>query len=380
MGQQKSGKRTLIWGLFFRKNRARCWDSFLPLRIYQARIAKLLSMDMRFTIAENVHEALSQFRSIKPDILFLCPKWDVGCEETKYLIDLVRACGNLKKIIFIDAYDATCTPYLPLLADVDLYIKHHLLRDTRLYLQEFIGGYIFTDFLVKRLGWHISDWHQGSRADERHLVKMRAGWSYGASRMIRKVANFSSRLPMPWAFRRTDLNRRFSPIDRPALDWYEQHRNMALNSVEGLSTRIKISGYERVDHTHYLIELMTSKMVLSPFGWGEVCIRDYEAVACGAMLIKPDMSHVHTNPDIFKANETYVPVKWDFSDLSDKVDYYTLRPNEAKRIALAGRQRLLKYFNRMEFLDDFRNSLGGTSSPIVLSHDAKVPSTVDCSS
>jgi spore maturation protein CgeB len=117
-------------------------------------------------------------------------------------------------------------------------------------------------------------------------------------------------------------------------------------------------------------------MVLSPFGWGEVCIRDYEAVACGAMLIKPDMSHVHTNPDIFRANETYVPVKWDFSDLADKVDYYMLRPNEAKRIAQAGRQRLLKYFNRMEFLDDFKNYLGAPS-PIELSHDAKVSSTVD---
>jgi len=370
MSQRKNTKRTLVWGLFYHKTEACCaepWEhrtpsqivdaSFLPLRTYQLDIENLLSTDLRFGIAENIHDAVAQLRAIKPDVMFLCPKWNVGCEETKHLIDALRATGSVKKMIFIDAYDATCTPYLPLLADVDLYIKHHLLRDTRWYLRDYVGGYVFTDFLVERLGWDINDWYQGSSTQEQYLAKLRVGWSYGVSRMIRKLANISSRLPMPWAFRSTDVNRRFSPIERPTPDWYEQHRNMALKSVERLGAEVEISGYERISRKRYLLEFMTSKIVLSPFGWGEVCIRDYEAVACGAMLIKPDMSHVSTKPDIFRANETYVPIKWDFSDFAEKVDYYLSHPNEAKRIALAGRQCLLNYFNQKQFLADFKGYL-----------------------
>jgi spore maturation protein CgeB len=120
-----------------------------------------------------------------------------------------------------------------------------------------------------------------------------------------------------------------------------------------------LSGYERVNYKRYLLELLTSKIVLSPFGWGEVCIRDYEAVACGALLMKPDMTHVSTQPDIFKANETYVPLKWDFSDLDEKVDYYISHPDEARRIALAGQRYLLTYFKQKRFLKDFKYYLEG---------------------
>ncbi len=60
-----------------------------------------------------------------------------------------------------------------------------------------------------------------------------------------------------------------------------------------------------------------SKVCFSPFGYGEVCWRDYEAVACGAVLLKPDMGHIETDPDIFVPWETYVPVSWDLSDLQE---------------------------------------------------------------
>ncbi len=55
--------------------------------------------------------------------------------------------------------------------------------------------------------------------------------------------------------------------------------------------------------------------VLSPFGWGEVCFRDAEAVIAGAVLVKPLMDHVETWPDIYLPRETYMPVAWDASDV-----------------------------------------------------------------
>ena len=88
-----------------------------------------------------------------------------------------------------------------------------------------------------------------------------------------------------------------------------------------------------------------------------MCFRDYEVVACGTLLIKPDITHVRAKPDIFRADETYVPIKWDLSDLGEKVNYYISHPDEAKRIAHAGRRCLMRYFEQGEFIDHFKDCL-----------------------
>jgi spore maturation protein CgeB len=104
---------------------------------------------------------------------------------------------------------------------------------------------------------------------------------------------------------------------------------------------------------------MRSKVVFSPFGWGEVCFRDYEAVACGCLLVKPSMSHVATSPDIFVPDQTYVPVKWDFSDLCQKIEFYLSRPDEASRIAENAHRVLSTYYAHAGFVADVHRSLDG---------------------
>ncbi|NET49624.1 MAG: glycosyltransferase family 1 protein, partial [Merismopedia sp. SIO2A8] len=62
-----------------------------------------------------------------------------------------------------------------------------------------------------------------------------------------------------------------------------------------------------------------------------------------------DMSHISTNPDIFIAGETYVPVKWDFSDLEEKCAYYLEHQDEANRIIKNARDKYMSYFKNNEF-------------------------------
>jgi len=101
----------------------------------------------------------------------------------------------------------------------------------------------------------------------------------------------------------------------------------------------------RVTRDEYYQEMMRSKICISPFGYGEICWRDFEAGLCGCLLIKPDMSHVETNPDIFKPYKTYVPVKWDFSDLEEKCVYYLTHEGERKLI-IAEASKVLDDFYR----------------------------------
>ena len=57
----------------------------------------------------------------------------------------------------------------------------------------------------------------------------------------------------------------------------------------------------------------------SPFGLGEICYRDFEILFSGCLMIKPDMKHIKTWPNIYIPMETYIPCRWDFSDLEEKV-------------------------------------------------------------
>ena len=53
---------------------------------------------------------------------------------------------------------------------------------------------------------------------------------------------------------------------------------------------------------------------------------------CGALLVNQDVSHFETNPNIFIPPETYVPVRWEFSDFGDTLVYYLSHEDEAKEI------------------------------------------------
>src|SRR5437867_7089727 len=70
----------------------------------------------------------------------------------------------------------------------------------------------------------------------------------------------------------------------------------------------------------YFHELRTARVGVSPFGYGEVCFRDFEIILAGAALLKPDMSHLETWPPLYLPGETYAAHRWDLSDLRHVVE------------------------------------------------------------
>ncbi len=101
-----------------------------------------------------------------------------------------------------------------------------------------------------------------------------------------------------------------------------------------------MTGAEALPRHRYLREAIQCRIVFSPFGWGEVCFRDFEAVACGSVLLKPDMSHVETWPDVFEAGVTYVPVRWDLSDLAERIEQVLDHPAEAEAMVKEAARRI----------------------------------------
>ena len=94
----------------------------------------------------------------------------------------------------------------------------------------------------------------------------------------------------------------------------------------------------RVSQRVYRAELQRSRLVLSPFGWGEINLRDYETFIAGAAAVKPDMSHLETWPDLFRSGETIVTHRWDLTDLVGVVEegLGTAEPHHRNRCARPG--------------------------------------------
>jgi hypothetical protein len=106
-----------------------------------------------------------------------------------------------------------------------------------------------------------------------------------------------------------------------------------------------------VGRARFLSELARSRICLSPFGYGEVAWRDYEAVLSGSLLVKQDMSHVITEPDIFVSDRTYVPIRWDVSDMSDRIAEYLKDDVSRSDLACNAFDVLYRWASGLKFVD-----------------------------
>ncbi|MDR0785141.1 MAG: glycosyltransferase [Treponema sp.] len=143
------------------------------------------------------------------------------------------------------------------------------------------------------------------------------------ARPLRKPTDFASEN------RKIAVHARIDPVTCPSIAF---QRVLFLQKIaEKQAKETFLTGL--ASQKQYYRELSDAKITLSPFGWGEVCHRDFEAVIYGSLLLKPNMSHIKTYPDVYIPYETYVPLDWDGGDLFEKVDFYLSNSAERQRIA-----------------------------------------------
>ena len=104
---------------------------------------------------------------------------------------------------------------------------------------------------------------------------------------------------------------------------YMKHRKSAWDILNKLNTNpyINVLASDKVPIEEYRHILTDSKVVLSPYGQGEICYRDFECIQFGTLMIKPDMSNINTCPNIYQDGDTYISCKYDWSDLQEKIEY-----------------------------------------------------------
>ena len=107
--------------------------------------------------------------------------------------------------------------------------------------------------------------------------------------------------------------------------------------LEKYITTTKLSRFK------YLNELSNSKYSISPFGWGELCPRDFETFINGVVLIKPDMKTIDTWPNWYIPNKTYLSFDWDLKNFITKLEFALDNYKQFKEIAINAQKRYLYY-------------------------------------
>ncbi len=115
--------------------------------------------------------------------------------------------------------------------------------------------------------------------------------------------------------------------------WYSAMRLQAVAAVDQLRPRYTCTPQGYVARKHYMEELRQSKFCFSPFGYGELCWRDFEAILAGSILVKPNMDHIQCDIPLYRPGETYVSVRWDFEDLEEKIAALRADPEACQAMA-----------------------------------------------
>ena len=131
----------------------------------------------------------------------------------------------------------------------------------------------------------------------------------------------------------------------------EDLRKLALDRLAQAPGHHLATG-EHVPLETFMREMRSSKLCLSPFGFGEICWRDVEAIEAGAVMIKPDMDHLDTLPDLYERDVTYLAVRWDYADLEEVVARALGDADLRARIARSAWSRIHDYLSQDRFLDD----------------------------
>ena len=332
-------------------------DSFnFPLRLHRGRL-KAAGIDVKLRF-------LATDRLVDCDVLCLNSKYfrPWGRARRQELIEFIEdAREKVERVLWFDTTDSTGTTQLEVLPHVDGYYKAQVLADRRGYLKSYYGQRVYTDYYHREFG--ISDEGPSGpqvAAREEDLDKIHVSWSsalgdHGHGALSSLYGRAGSYLPLPPRYAAT-----FTPADAArTLDIScRVGRNHARHTIRFQRDKLvdALQDYgvatDKLAKGRYWRELRSAKIAPSPFGWGEITLRDFHTFINGAALLKPDMSHLATWPPLYKEGETYVSWRWDMSDVGDKIDSL-LSERRYADIARAGQETYGRYLFSLEGRAEF---------------------------
>lgn len=317
-----------------------------PFLVWQNELRHRFGTIVRARPVEQVLAGAVATKDLADTILF-APWFTEPPARITAALERLRS-GNPQAVIaFIDSYAANdlrlgqaVEPY------VDWYLKKSLFKDRTLYSRDFRGDTNLTEYYGDLYGIDADPvaWHTPKAL----WPKLRLSPNFLTARQF--LTGFPAGKCPQQTGRALDVQTR---LGRKGSAWYSSMRDDAIARTDAIPG-ITRSPTGRISYGAYMEEMRDARLCFSPFGYGELCWRDIEAFQTGSVLIKPDMSHLETLPDLYEAGVTYLPVKWDFSDLEHVVLKALADDDLRSRLAGEAYARCSRYLTPAQFINDMK--------------------------
>lgn len=262
--------------------------------------------------------------------------------ESKEIIKLLRnSKKNFYKIIYFDLSDSTSILHPQIIKYVDIYSKSQLLKNRNLYKKKFYGNRIFTNFIFKKYKILDKIESYSDSINDDSIKKLRIHWNSSIGNYtyfgrimdklyekfrIKRFLKLPNKQSIYLEKKKFDLfynmNIKYS---RQTVAWYRK------NAFQNLNLIIP----ERIRTYKYFYQLRRSRVSLSPFGWGEINYRDFESFISCSLLLKPNMSHLETWPNLYKKSN-YIAYDWSGEDLKEKFEHIKRNYSSYYKVAQRG--------------------------------------------
>lgn len=177
-------------------------------------------------------------------------------------------------------------------------LKMYCYSDLDLHNRPAIDGRIFIPF-------DGAEKPQIPELTQEDLAKIKPGFNFFHYRHIEPFVEFAKFAKLkPVQDRNTDLFFAGTieyDTSSGAGRWITRHRQKCLENITMLGKqglKVVTAGHRAYTQKEYMAIMADTKVILSPFGWGEFCYRDYEALLLGCRVYKPAFNHIRQCPDI----------------------------------------------------------------------------------
>jgi len=323
-----------------------------PFYFYKEKIKESFNLNLnffdieKFPLSHIVEHKQVQF--IYMQTWYDIPKTDINALFNNLNIKFPNA-----KIVYLDWFAPTDLRIASLIGEkVEKYVKKNLLGNFEQYKKATCGDTNLTDYYGNLFSINQETVHNTLPVNFHKKVILGANFLTSPFILNQLQSTISN---APQHKKTIDINSRLGGVK--AQGWYGEMRRLASQSVYELSNQYTVSQHGTLNYSQYYNELKNSKFTFSPFGYGEVCWRDYEAIMTGSVLIKPHMNHMKVEPNIFIANETYLPVEWDFSNLEEVFNEHINDNKKQTYLRKNAIDILTDYIKNEEFIHFFEKTI-----------------------
>ncbi|MEY4675483.1 MAG: hypothetical protein RL148_3267 [Planctomycetota bacterium] len=328
-----------------------CREQFAPLLRHRGRIRDQLGVVFRAAWVDHESGCLPRWVADAQVVLLQVNHFIELGKGLRLLETLRRSCPG-SPILYYDGDDDAGVAWPEVACACDLVVKNQLYRDRSWYLREFIGKCNLTDHVARNHGISFADdpYPHSRPMPATALDKLWLGWNLACSGVVQRFPQANR----PHSSRPVDVVLRANIPQ----GWLAPLRTAAVEALRPLAARHRVVLPDhRVDHAAYCAELLSSRICLSPFGNGEICFRDFEAVRAGCLLVKPDVSHLETQPDVFRDGETCAAVRWDWADLAEVVERHLSDPARTARMVDEAGRRMESHLRGDSVVANFADQL-----------------------